>query len=64
MFVDKIEAEGRMEDFKAEGSKLNPYREKILDDVCMHAFGSTHPTKEGVFFWHGTVIARMFAKGT
>ena len=47
-----------------EGSKPNPYREKILDDVCTHAFGSTHPTKEGVFLSHGTVIARMFAKGT
>ena len=53
-----------MQDFKAERSKPNPYREKILDEVCMEAFGSTHPTKEGVFFNHGTVVARMFAKGT
>ena len=51
--VDKIEKEGRMEHFKVEGSKLNPYREKILDDVCMHAFGTTHPPKKGIpFAWH------------
>ena len=53
-----------MKFFKAEGSKLNLYREGILDEVCTEAFGSTHPTKEGVFFKHGTVVARMFARGT
>ena len=47
--VDRIEAEGRMKDFKAEGPKHNPYREAILDEVCTEAFGSTHPTKEKVF---------------
>ena len=39
--VDRIEDEGRTQDFKAEGAKLNPYREKILDEVCTEAFGST-----------------------
>ena len=43
--VDRIENEGRTQDFKAEGTKSNPYREKILDEVCTEAFGSTHPTK-------------------
>ena len=62
--VDKIEVEERMDDFKAEDTRHNPYRERILDEVCMQAFGSKHPTKEGVFLSHGTVIARMFARGT
>ena len=50
--------------FKAGGANYNTYREKILGDVCMQAFGSTHPTKEGVFLSHGAVIARTFARGT
>ena len=62
--VDRIKVEGRTNDFKAEGKQSNPYREKILDEVCTEAFGSTHPTKEGDFFKHGTVVARMFARGT
>jgi hypothetical protein len=49
---------------KAEGSKFNPIREAILDEICTEAFGSTRPTKEKVFFQHGTVVARMFARGT
>jgi hypothetical protein len=63
-FVDRIEAEGRMRDFKAEGAKPNPYREAILDEVCLEAFGTKHPTKENVYFQHGTVVARMFGRGT
>ena len=44
--VDRIEAEGRLRDFKAEGATPNSYREAILDEVCLEAFGSKHPTKE------------------
>ena len=62
--VNKIEDEGRLEEFKTEGTKYNPYREAILDDVCEQAFGSKHPTKEGVFLSHGTIVARMFARST
>ena len=45
--VDKIEVEERMDDFKTEGTRHNPYKERILDDVCTQAFGSKHPTKKG-----------------
>ena len=62
--VDRIEAEGRMKDFKSEGAKPNPYRDAILDQVCVEAFGSKYPTKENVYFQHGSVVARMFARGT
>ena len=63
--VYKIEVEGRMDDFKTEGTRHYPYYGgRFIDDVCMHAFGSKLPTKEGVFLSHGTVIARMFARGT
>ena len=62
--MDKIEDEGRLEEFKTEGTNSNPYREAILDDVCEQAFGSKHPTKEGVFLSHGMTVARMFARGT
>ena len=44
--VDEIEGEGRLEYFKTEGTKYNPYRETILDGVCMKAFGSNIPTKK------------------
>ena len=44
--VDRIEAEGRMKDFKSEGAKPNPSRDAILDQVCVEAFGSKYPTKE------------------
>ena len=37
--VDKIEGAERMDDFKTEGTRHNPYRERILDDVCTQAFG-------------------------
>ena len=43
---------------------ITPYREAILDEVCTEALSSTRPTKENVFFQHGTVVARMFARGT
>ena len=43
--VDKIESEGRLEDFNAEGTKYIPYREAILDDVCMQACGQKNQTK-------------------
>ena len=43
--VDKIEDDGRMDEFKTAGAKYNRYREKIIDDVCMQAFGSKSPTK-------------------
>jgi len=33
--VDRIEDEGRMNDFKAEGKKSNPYREKILEKCVL-----------------------------
>ncbi|MFM7978101.1 MAG: hypothetical protein ACKPKO_02200, partial [Candidatus Fonsibacter sp.] len=62
--MDDMEAERRMEEFKAEGLAFNSYREHILDDACMEAFGSTIPTKEGVFWTHGSMAARMFAKRT
>jgi hypothetical protein len=62
--VDKIEDEGKMKYFKGEGGVYNPYREKVLDYVCTEAFGSKSPTKEGVYFSHGTMVARLFAKGT
>ena len=62
--MDRTEDDGRTQDFKAESAKSNPYRENFLDEVCTEACGSTHPTKEGVFFKHGTVVARTFARGT
>ena len=36
----------------------------MMYDVCEQAFGSKHQTKEGVFLSHGTIVARMFARGT
>ena len=62
--VDKIEDESRLGEFKTEGMRHNPYREAILYSVCDQAFGSKHPSKEGVFFSHNTMVARMFARGT
>ena len=62
--VDKIEDEDIIKGFKTEGAKYNPYREAFLDDVCEQAFGSKHPAKEWVFLSHGTIVARMFARGT
>ena len=41
-----------------------PYREKVLDYVCTEAFGANNPTKEGVYFSHGTMVARLLANGT
>ena len=44
------------EEFNAEGNIYNPYREKVLDYICMDAFGSKSPTKRrGLFLpWvHG-----------
>ncbi|MFM7986078.1 MAG: hypothetical protein ACKPKO_42870, partial [Candidatus Fonsibacter sp.] len=49
--VDDIEKEGRMYDFKSEGKAFNPYRERIIAFACSEAFGTTHPTKEGVFLF-------------
>ena len=49
--VGKIDDEGRLPEYKTEGTKYNPYREAILDDVCERAFGSKHPAKEGVCFF-------------
>ena len=51
-----------MNDFKAAGTKPNPYRNKVVDYACMKAFGD-NPTKEGVFRRHGALVARMFARG-
>jgi hypothetical protein len=51
--VDKIECEGRLKDSKTEGTRHNPYREAILDDVCMKAFGSKHPHNSGYPFRTG-----------
>ena len=30
----------------------------------MESFASKSPTKEGVRFFHGTMVARLFARGT
>jgi hypothetical protein len=45
--VDNIEREGNMEEFKADGSKYSPYREKVHDFACTEAFGPKNPTKKG-----------------
>jgi hypothetical protein len=60
--VHNLESEGRREYFKAKWHRANPYREKILDYACTAAFGTKSPTKEGVYFSHGTMVARMFAR--
>ena len=31
--VDNIEVEEQMDDFKTEGTRHNPYRERILNDI-------------------------------
>ena len=62
--VDDIEDSGMMNDFKVVDNKYNSYREAIVDRVCIEAFGTKYPTKEGVFRNHGPMVARMFAKGS
>ena len=52
-----------MHDFKAEGTKPNPYSDKVVDYACMTACGD-NPTNEGVFRRHGALVAQMFAQGT
>ena len=55
---------GRMNDFKVVDNKRNAFREAIVDKVCVQAFCTKYLTKEGVFFHHGPMAARMFAKGS
>jgi hypothetical protein len=43
---------------------INPYREKVFDFAYLEAFGTKRNTREGVYFSHGTMIARTFAKGS
>ena len=62
--VDEIEGAGRMNDFKVVNNKYNAFREAIVDRVCVQAFGTKNPSKEGVFLRHGPMVARMFAKGS
>ena len=61
--ADKIEDEGRMDVFKAEGTKRNKYREKVVDYACIQAIGDKNPATERVFLRHGVMVARMFARG-
>ena len=54
--VDNIEKEANMEEFKADGSKYNPYRrDKVLDDACTQASGTRSP---------GTPISESFAQNS
>ena len=62
--IDDIENDGRMLDFKTESIKPNPYRDSIVNRVCMEAFKSKHASKFAVYERHGALVARMFAKGT
>ena len=61
---DEIVIAGRMNDFKVSDNRHNPFREAIVDKVCVQAFGTTYRTKESVFLHHGPMVARMFAKGS
>ena len=45
-----------------KGAETTPYREHVVEFACMEALGTKNLTKEGVYFSHGTMVARMFAR--
>ena len=48
----------------AAGVEPNPYREKMLGDVCYEAFGNVNPSREPVYASQGSFATRILSKGT